>query len=145
MLEMGSNGGWDDYDELISQYQAVIDYTGCENYIIVGDTDDPGTSIADNSQSYLEEGDDYVGVDDTAWEAALREAFGEHFFNTRVYMIQNGLDDCGLKKEKIDELYGAFGYISVKLRSDWTHFNAYGYYSKGVGIYKKGVELGYWE
>jgi len=39
-------------------------------------------------------------------------------------MIQNGLDDCGLKKEKIDELYGAFGYISVKLRSDWTHFNA---------------------
>ena len=50
-----------------------------------------------------------------------------------------------LKKEKIDELYGAFGYISVKLRSDWTHFNAYGYYSKGVGIYKKGVELGYWE
>ncbi len=31
---------------------------------------------------------------------ALREAFGEHFFNTRVYMIQNGLDDCGLKKEK---------------------------------------------
>ena len=45
----------------------------------------------------------------------------------------------------IDELYGAFGYISVKLRSDWTHFNAYGYYSKGVGIYKKGVELGYWE
>lgn len=89
--------------------------------------------------------DDYVGADDTAWEAALREAFGEHFFNTRVYMIQNGLDDCGLKKEKIDELYGAFGYISVKLRSDWTHFNAYGYYSKGVGIYKKGVELGYWE
>ena len=145
VLEMGSNGGWDDYDELISQYQAVIDYTGCENYIIVGDTDDPGTSLADSSQSYLEDGDDYVGVDDTAWEAALREAFGEHFFNTRVYMIQNGLDDCGLKKEKIDELYGAFGYISVKLRSDWTHFNAYGYYSKGVGIYKKGIELGYWE
>lgn len=145
VIEMGSNGGWDDYDELISQYQAVIDYTGCENYIIVGDTDDPGTSLADNSQSYLEDGDDYVGVDDTAWEAALREAFGEHFFNTRVYMIQNGLDDCGLKKEKIDELYGAFGYISVKLRSDWTHFNAYGYYSKGVGIYKKGIELGYWE
>ena len=72
---------------------------------------------------------------------ALREAFGEHFFNTRVYMIQNGLDDCGLKKEKIDELYGAFGYISVKLRSDWTHFNAYGYYSKGVGIYKKVLNL----
>ena len=52
----------------------MIDYTGSENYIIVGDTDDPGTSLADNSQSYLEDGDDYVGADDTAWEAALREA-----------------------------------------------------------------------
>ncbi len=145
VLEMGSNGGWDDYDDLIAQYQAIIDYTGCERYIIVGDTDDPGTSLADNSQSYLENEDDYVGTDDTAWEAALREAFGEHFFNTRVYMIQNGLSDCGLKKGKIDELYDAFGYISVKLRSDWTHFNAYGYYSKGVGIYKKGLELGYWD
>ena len=145
ILEMGSNGGWDDYDDLIAQYQAVIDYTGCENYIIIGDTDDPGTSLADNSQSYMEDNDDYVGTDDTAWEAALREAFGEHFFNTRVYLIQNGLSDCGLKAGKIDELYGAFGYISVKLRSDWTHFNAYGYYSKGVGIYKKGVELGYWD
>ena len=145
VLEMGSNGGWDDYDDLIAQYQAVIDYTGCENYIIIGDTDDPGTSLADDSQSYMEDNDDYVGTDDTAWEAALREAFGEHFFNTRVYLIQNGLSDCGLKAGKIDELYGAFGYISVKLRSDWTHFNAYGYYSKGVGIYKKGVELGYWD
>ncbi|MDO5339815.1 MAG: hypothetical protein Q4E78_06835 [Eubacteriales bacterium] len=145
ILEMGSNGGWDDYDDLIAQYQAIIDYTGCENYIIIGDTDDPGTSLADDSQSYMEDNDDYVGTDDTAWEAALREAFGEHFFNTRVYMIQNGLSDCGLKAGKIDELYGAFGYISVKLRSDWTHFNAYGYYSKGVGIYKKGVELGYWD
>lgn len=145
ILEMGSNGGWDDYDDLIAQYQAVIDYTGSENYIIIGDTDDPGTSLADSSQSYMEDNDQYVGTDETAWEAALREAFGEHFFNTRIYLIQNGLSDCGLKAGKIDELYQAFGYISVKLRSDWTHFNAYGYYSKGVGIYKKGVELGYWD
>lgn len=145
ILEMGSNGGWGDYDDLIAQYNAILDFTGCENYIIVGDTDDPGTSLADYNQSYMENEDDYVGVDDTAWEAALREAFGAHFFNTRVYMIQNGLSDCGLKKGKIDELYSAFGYIPVKLRSDWTHFNAYGYYSKGLGIYKKGVELGYWE
>lgn len=145
ILEMGSNGGWDDYDDLIAQYQAVIDYTGSENYIIIGDTDDPGTSLADSSQSYMEDNDQYVGTDETAWETALREAFGEHFFNTRIYLIQNGLNDCGLKAGKIDELYGAFGYISVKLRSDWTHFNAYGYYSKGVGIYKKGVELGYWD
>ena len=47
IIEMGSNGGWDNYDELIAQYQSIIDYTGCEDYIIVGDTDDPGSSLAD--------------------------------------------------------------------------------------------------
>lgn len=36
------------------------------------------------------------------------------------------------------------GNISKQLRYDWTHFNAYGYYVKGVGIYEKGKELGYW-
>ena len=36
------------------------------------------------------------------------------------------------------------GNISEQLRYDWTHFNCYGYYSKGIGVYKKGVELGYW-
>ena len=37
------------------------------------------------------------------------------------------------------------GNISEQLRYDWTHFNSYGYYSKGIAIYAKGVELGYWE
>ena len=63
--------------------------------------------------------------------------------NEGLEYYRNRIQQSG--QEKYDELYGAFGYISVKLRSDWTHFNAYGYYSKGVGIYKKGVELGYWE
>ena len=50
-----------------------------------------------------------------------------------------------IRASALDKMYGAFGCISGKLRSDWTHFNAYGYYAKGLGIYKKGVELGYWE
>lgn len=60
-------------------------------------------------------------------------------------MLDYGLSDCGLRASALDKMYGAFGCISGKLRSDWTHFNAYGYYAKGLGIYKKGVELGYWE
>ena len=47
IIEMGSNGGWDDYDELIAQYQSIIDYTGCEDYIIVGDTDNPHRNVTD--------------------------------------------------------------------------------------------------
>lgn len=143
ILEMGSNGGWDDYEDLISQYQSIIDYTGCSNYIIVGDTDDPGKSLADD-EDYDYNADDQ-NIEYTEWESALQEAFGEHFINTREYLIKNGLRDCGLRENTLDKIYRAFGCISVKLRSDWTHFNAYGYYSKGIAIYQKGRELGYWE
>lgn len=142
VLEMGSNGGWEDYDELIAQYRAIIEYTGCTDYIIVGDTDDPGTSMA---EGVVQEEDDYIGTQETTWETALREAFGEHFLNTREYLIENGLNDCGLRVSNMDRIYAELGFISTKLRFDWTHFNSYGYYSKGLALYKKGVELGYWE
>ena len=145
ILEMGSNGGWaNDYQKLILQYDDIIINSNCKYYIIVGDTDDPGTSLADDNQGEFNEDGSYVGIGDTAWEAALREAYGQHFFNTRTYMIQNGLTDCGLSTTTDDLENYKKGNISKQLRYDWTHFNSYGYYAKGIGIYKKGVELGYW-
>ena len=45
-----------------------------------------------NIPIYNEDGS-YVGIGDTSWEAALREAYGAHFFNTRTYIIQYGLDE----------------------------------------------------
>ncbi len=62
----------------------------------------------------------------------------------KKYMIQNGLSDCGLDATTDDLENFKTGNISKQLRYDWTHFNCYGYYSKGIGVYKKGVELGYW-
>lgn len=145
ILEIGSNGGWEnDYQTLILQYDNIILDAGCDYYIIVGDTDDPGTSIGDYNQGEYNEDGSYIGIGDTSWEAALREAYGEHFFNTRTYIIQNGLNICGLKTTTQDLENFKRGNISKQLRYDWTHFNAYGYYAKGVGIYEKGKSLGYW-
>ena len=144
VLEIGSNGGWYDYQELILQYDNIIINSGCQYYIIVGDTDNPGSSPADDNQGEYNNDGSYIGIGDTAWEAALREAYGEHFFNTRTYMIQYGLSDCGLDTTTDDLENFKKGNISEQLRYDWTHFNSYGYYAKGTGIYKKGVELGYW-
>ncbi len=112
IIEMGSNGGWDNYDELIAQYQSIIDYTGCEDYIIVGDTDDPGSSLADEGVINMDNSEGGTGKNYTDWEVALRDAFGEHFFNTRVYMLEYGLSNCGLKASALDRLYAAFGCIS---------------------------------
>ncbi|MGN0328580.1 MAG: hypothetical protein ACI4D4_06330 [Lachnospira sp.] len=145
VLEIGSNGGWgSDYQQLILQYDSIINNSGCKYYIIVGDTDDPGTSIGDNNQTEFDDSGSYVGVGDTSWEAALREAYGEHFFNTRVYLIKNGLSICGLSTTRQDLDNYVKGDISIQLRADWTHFNAYGYYAKAQGIYEKGRSLGYW-
>ncbi|MDO5401838.1 MAG: hypothetical protein Q4F11_00215 [Eubacteriales bacterium] len=138
ILEIGSNGGWNNnYDELVEQYDAMLQSVDCKYYIIVGDTDDPKLSADANKEE--------VGSGETPWEKALKEAYGDHFLNLRLYLIQNGLSDCGLEATQ-DDLNGyEEGIISQQLRSDWTHFNAYGYYSKAVGIYEKGKALGYWE
>lgn len=140
VIQMGSNGGWDDYDELIQQYKAMIDNSGTECYIIIGDTDNPDESV--DSAYYTDSSE--VGIDDTLWEAVLREAFGEHFINMRVYMIENALSTAGLEptQEDIDNIDD--GRVPESLKHDFTHLNSYGYYAVGVAVYNKGIELGYW-
>ncbi len=146
ILEIGSNGGWDNnYGLLIDQYQAIIDKSGTTEYIILGDTDDPELSADANQSAYIDDDEQiYVGHNETKWEAALSAAFGKHFFNTRLYLLDNGLSDVGLvpTQEDIDMIER--GNLPSALRYDWTHFNNNGYYSKALGIYKKGKELGYW-
>ncbi len=142
VLEFGSNGGWkDDYQILIEQYRELIHQTGCEKYIIVGDTDDPGTSIADERQEPLPEG---RGTEETAWEAALCEAFNDHFINMRVFLVEQGLEVAGLEATEEDDEAASLGCISEQLRSDWTHLNSYGYFAQAMAIFEKGQELGYW-
>ena len=145
IIEIGSNGGWDSYDELIEQIDAMILANNCDYYIIVGDTDDPGDSIAEWWESEYDAKGEPRGLMLTEWETALEQAYGDHFLNTRLYLIENGLSDCGLEETEEDREGYEYGKISKQLRYDWTHFNAYGYFSQALAIYKKGVELGYWQ
>lgn len=141
IIEMGSNGGWNNaYYDLVEQYKSMIEYAHCKEYIIIGDTDDPGES-ADINQDFFEEGE---GLDETTWETALREEFDEHFINMRVYLIENGLEVAGLDETVEDEIYASYGCISPQLRADLTHLNSYGYYAQATAVYEKGKELGYW-
>lgn len=142
VLEIGSNGGWGgDYDELIAQYRSMIEHAGVEDYLIIGDTDDPGTSFADVSQRPFPKG---TGTGETSWEAALREEFGDHFINMRAFLVERGLETSGLKATEEDEEDASRGCISEQLRADWTHLNSYGYYAQAVAVYERGQELGYW-
>ena len=144
ILEIGSNGGWEnDYDELIKQYQNIIDNSYYADYIIVGDTDNPGES-ADIYQDVYDNHGNYAGLHATLWEHALYDAFGEHFLNTRLYLMENALSDCGLTPTENDIIDIQTGNLPEQIRADFTHFNSYGYYSKAKAIYLKGIELGYW-
>ncbi len=143
VLEFGSNGGWDnDYDTLVAQYRQVISNSDCDDYLILGDTDDPGTSLADRDQDPFAKG---TGAGETAWEAALHKAFGDRFINMRLYLVEHGLDVCGLKPTQQDTATASFGWVPHRLRADWTHLNSYGYYAKARGVYERGVQLGMWE
>lgn len=157
ILEIGSNGGWNgEYETLIEQYKAMLSYSGCDKYIIIGDTDDPINSVDDmvseraqlnkkeKKKDRNKDGNKAKNIE-TSWETALRLEFGDHFINMRNFLIENGLDIAGLEKTKKDERQQKRGNISKQLRSDWTHFNSYGYYAKAVGVYQKGQELGYWK
>jgi len=135
VLEMGNNNGWEEgfgddrspsYDVLIAQYDAMIEYSTCKYFIIVGDTD--GSQEERNS-----------------WDVALKQAYGDHYINMREYLVTNGLTDCGLVATSVDLEMSQLGEVPDSLKSDWSHLNSYGYYSKGKAIYAKGVQLGYWK
>ena len=146
IIEMGSNGGWNNnYNMLIQQYKDIIRNANTSYYIIIGNTDDPGFSNGDRKQTPYNTDGSYVGTNLTNWEKALSEAFGDHFFNTRLYLLKDGLSDCGLVPTQLDVDMIRQGKMPSQLRFDVIHFNSYGYYSKAQGIYKKGQELGYWK
>ncbi|MDD6222519.1 MAG: SGNH/GDSL hydrolase family protein [Lachnospiraceae bacterium] len=142
IIEMGDNGGWDSLPELISQYQEMIETAGCDRYIIITSTDDP-----DDPDSIWYEPADALGITNTSYEQALVDAFGDHVFLARRYLLMNGLKLNGLKAGKSDYHRAFAGDISEQLRHvelDNTHLNGYGYTAQAIGVYAKGVELGYW-
>lgn len=142
IIQMGDNGGWDDIDELIGQLNTMIEEAGAERYIVVSSTDDI------NDFKYIwAYTNDPIGLEDTWYEAALREAFGEHLFAARKYLIEKGLSVTGLEETEEDRKRAEQGLISLQFRKteyDNTHLNADGYTAMAYGLYELGCELGYW-
>ena len=142
IIEMGDNGTWRNMDDLIKQYQNMLDEADCSNYIIISSTDDPN----DTDQIWGESGYE-PGMRDAWYEAALKDAFGEHVVTARKYLIENGLSINGLDETDEDRERAEKGLISLQLRNYWidnTHLNGYGYRAQAHAVYEKGIELGYW-
>ena len=143
VIQMGDNGGWINLGQLIRQYRKLISKAGTDRYIIISSTDDPNDF--EQIWGYTTEP---VGLADTWYEAELREAFGEHLFVARKYLVEKGLEVTGLTETEEDRERAAFGLISLQFREpelDNTHLNAAGYTATAHGIYELGQQLGYWK
>ena len=142
VIQMGDNGGWKNIKQLIRQYEELIEEAETDRYIIISSTDDPNDF--EQIWGYTTEP---VGLEDTWYEEEFREAFGEHLFIGRKYLIENGLKINGLSATQWDLVRAERGYISLQLRNpriDNTHLNEAGYRALAQGVYEKGIELGYW-
>lgn len=142
IIQMGDNGGWDNIEDLIAQHKEMIKEGGTDKYIVVSSTDDPNDY--DQIWAYTDEA---IGLEDTWYEEELREAFGEHLFIGRKYLIEKGLEVTGLEETEEDRARAEQGLISLQFReeeNDNTHLNADGYTAMAYGIYELGQELDYW-
>lgn len=84
----------------------------------------------------------------TDYTKEFTEAFGNATVSLREYCKEEVWSAYNLEKDKKDEYYISQGYLSAKFVLDGKkgdcHLSALGYKVLGDLIYKKGIELGYW-
>ncbi len=121
VIMLGYNGGWSDADDLISQINAMLSkQNDPSRYIVIG------LSFMENIE-YMEQ-----------VNAAMQEAFGEHFIDIRSYMKEKGLEDAGI--DPSDENVNGLPFA---LLSKTYCYNADGYTLIAKCVYRKIYELGY--
>lgn len=126
---MGQNGGFKDVADLITQYKAMIDYSRCDKYIIVG-FHKPNMCIPTIARM-------------KEMEDSLLQAFGNHYINLREYMVTNGLKDAALTPTDVDNDSISKGQVPPQLIPDGCHFTSSGYRLLAELVRKRMVELGY--
>lgn len=123
---MGQNGGYDTVQELVDQYVNISEHNKTNRFIFVG--------LTSENKEYRSE-----------LEKAMTVRFGRKYINLRDYMVNYGLEDVGLTATSEDESYISEGKVPPSLLSDSVHGNDYYYEILATQVYKRGVELGYWE
>ena len=127
---MGFNGTYNDIDELISQYQKMIDYRNDDNYLVV--------------IPFWEK-----SIKKKAYEK-FKETFGDHAVDVVEYCVNGGLDKLGITLEKYDKgcLESEILPYSLKLytisnRQD-VHLNEKGYKVLANAIFEQGKKVKLW-
>ena len=115
----------DTVGELIRAQKQMLEFLGCERYLIVG-----LTSLA-------------MAPDIVPVNQALAEEFGEHFLDVRAYLLEHGLEDAKIKPSAQDEKDLKAGEIPSSLRVDIVHGNEAFYRIIGEQVYQKLDDMNY--
>jgi hypothetical protein len=126
IIYVGTNGDWADETELIEQINAFLKFSNTKKFIVIG------------LHFY------YPSITNAVLESAMVKAFGNKYFNSRLYFVTNALEDAGITPTAQDIIDIAAGDAPDSLRSDSIHFNSAGYTVLGTKIYEVGQSLGYW-
>lgn len=110
---IGQNGGFRDAAELVRQIKAMINYSRCNNYIVIS-FHKPNTVIPTPKRM-------------SEMEDTLAHTFGKHFINLRRHMLQYGLAEAGMTATKEDRDSIAHGNVPPQLMVDGCHFTKQGY------------------
>lgn len=110
---LGANNGFKDLDDYMKQLKTMVEYTGCERYVIIS------FHIKNNVMNTAEKLD--------KMEEALKETYGRHYINLRKYMNRHGLKDAGIEATEQDKKDIKEGFVPNSLLSDGCHFTAEGY------------------
>ncbi len=133
IMMMGSNGGWDNADDLVTQYQMMINHmTGDPSkYLIIGMMKNYDTNLPKIQKE----------------EATLQRAFGKRYMSARKELNTRGLKLAGITPTVTDQKRIKEGQIPASLLSDedLLHYNAQGYATFGVIVYQKLDSLGYFD
>lgn len=126
---MGQNGGFKNAYELIEQHKAMIKYSNCDKYIIVG-YHKPNLTMP-NIKRMIE------------MEDSLSNTFGKQYINLRSYLVKDGLKDGNLNPSQKDKEAIAKNEVPPQLMSDGLHFTTIGYELIGKLVAHRFKELGY--
>lgn len=120
---IGQNGSYESAEELISQIESCIEFSGNKNYIVIG--------FHTEARRYLNE--------------YLQKRFKSRFIDFLTYSQKYGLDRFGITPTDHDIQDIENNLCPSSLRSDHTHLNQYGYQLLGEIVYQRIMELGYLE
>ena len=126
---MGENGGFKDVKDLIKQIKAMIIYSKCNRYIVIGFH--KCNAVIPNMKRMYE------------MEDSLQQAFGKHYLCIRKPLVQKGLQFANLQATKVDEDSVRKGVVPPQLLVDGLHFTSKGYEFIGDLVSQKMKELEY--